>query len=262
MERKNGFKVMKRVMLLVVFVMALLVVPSMNAEAKNCADGQHTWGSWETKKAATYNKKGTKIRYCTVSGCHASETKDIAKKKMNSKQKKVYSAFKKYISAAKTYNRTKMSKCFVDSKKAKNQFYTWSYITKIFKKYNKNITYNVTQIKVKGKKATVKAKITTASIYSAMYIAYDETISWGLDYLAKHNKMPSDSKVIKYFRKKVKSWYKKIGLYDDEDTRTVTFNYVKKNGKWKIKSPTTKILDVANMRCEKAYKDICDDWGF
>ncbi len=260
MTKENGLRVMKRVAFLVI-VMALLLIPSLKTDAKNCADGQHNWGSWETTKAATYNKKGMKIRYCTASGCNAKETKSIAKKKMNSKQKKVYSAFKKYITASKTYNVSKMSKCFASPKNAKKKFIGWSYLTKIFKKYNKNITYNVTQIKVSGKKATLKAKITTGSIYSTIYNAYDDAIVYDLKYYTKHGKEVSDSKLQSYFKKRIKYWYKKNGVDDKKDTRTVTFTYVKKNGSWKIKSPTRNILDVAGMRYEKAYKDICNDWG-
>ena len=210
------------------------------------AIGHHTWSNWFTDRPASYNRNGVQSRYCEY--CDIDQYRELPKKKASAKQRKLIKAVRKYFSAAKKYNPSKLNNCFV--KKTSGSFFSdKKYMIKYCRKYNKdNISYDIKKISIKGKTATVKVEATSTDAYDVFYASFADAV----DYSIAHPGI-STTAFNNYFSKQLK---KNTRLYDISDiTTVVNFSYKKVGGKWKISKNTLAIRDIANCRYEEAYED-------
>ena len=204
----------------------------------------HKYGKWIIDKPATPYAKGKKHRVCSV--CKEEETAVIPIRKSTAAEKKAVKAARKLFAYAKTYNIGKMNACFTKSQDAsffKNNAYMASYC----RKYNKKkLRYSVSNIILKGNKATVKLKVTYPDAYKPL-LKTCEAMNWnGYSY----NSRTGQKKMQSY----VKKYTKRFGVRKMTQTLTVSLKKTKKKG-WKISGSTRAIKNAINCNYRTALKD-------
>ena len=194
----------------------------------------HEWGDWKVIRKATPYKEGKKERYCE--NCDETQTEKIAKRKLTANQKKAVGVVNTYLKAARSYKVNKMNSCF--KKGSKKYGYPVKEINGVFKKYNKKIKWSMVDVTGKGKTIKVKVKVTRPDFYTQAYNSFYETFKW---YILHPNVSDSKltNKLFGKYRTKVKNCTKKTS------TDTVVFTIVKSGKKWKIKTQTRTIVDIA-----------------
>ena len=83
----------------------------------------------------------------------------------------------------------------------------------LFKKNNKKyLSYEIVEVRLKKKTATVKIKVTQPDYYVAFTHAYYDYLNWYEDYYYMNNKTPLDSLAGNRLNRYVKRSIKKYGL--------------------------------------------------
>lgn len=215
----------------------------------------HDWGSWETIRKATPYKKGLKVRTCWE--CEKEQTKSIPKRKLTSNQKKAVKVVTTYLKAAKKYNINKMNSCF--KKRSTKYVYPVANINHIYKKNNKVIKWKMVDARGKGNTITVKVKVTRPDLYSRTYKVFYETMEWAL-YHPNFTEAQLTNKLLSKIKAKLDNYKPKT------TTDTVTFKIVKSGKKWKIKSQTRAIVDIATgfyyEASDDAYDDLVEEYSY
>ena len=131
------------------------------------------------------------------------------------------------MKAAKSYNPDKMKTCFI-----KKPTYAYAkYYRNLFKKNNKKyLSYEIVEVRLKKKTATVKIKVTQPDYYVAFTHAYYDYLNWYEDYYYMNNKTPLDSLAGNRLNRYVKRSIKKYGL--EQKKRTVKFILQKTSRGW------------------------------
>lgn len=191
--------------------------------------------------------KKVKVLLATVlaiSLCLAPMSASAASKK---EIKNVQTTVKKFYNAAKVYNAPRMKSCFVNPDDLK-AFVTMKEMANYCRKQNKKLKYTIRSTKVKGKSATVKVRCTYKNAYDAMYYSFDDAVFYKLihPYCSER-----ELQINQY--KELLSNVKIFGV--PMNTKTITLNLKKVNGKWKISKVTRSILDSINCNYESAYQD-------
>ena len=204
----------------------------------------HKYGAWIIDQAATPYVKGKKHRECKV--CGETITQVIPIRKSTAAEKKAVKAARNLFAYAKTYDIGKMNACFTKSQDAsffKNNAYMASYC----RKYNKKkLRYSVSNIILKGNKATVKLKVTYPDAYKPL-LKTCEAMNWnGYSYNSRTGQKKMQSYVKKYTRR--------FGVRKTTQTLTVSLKKTKKKG-WKISASTRAIKNAINCNYRTALKD-------
>lgn len=170
-------------------------------------------------------------------------------------KKKIIKPVVIYMKAAKSYNPDKMKTCFI-----KKPTYAYAkYYRNLFKKNNKKyLSYEIVEVRLKKKTATVKIKVTQPDYYVAFTHAYYDYLNWYEDYYYMNNKTPLDSLAGNRLNRYVKRSIKKYGL--EQKKRTVKFILQKTSRGWKTKKANNRIKDIAAMRNYQAYEEAQFCW--
>ncbi len=192
----------------------------------------HVWGEWETIEEPTHFKTGSAVRSCDY--CEAEETKELEKRAFTSEEKKANNIVEKYLSAAKAYDIKKMNSCFKNQKP--KLVYPSKRVVSTLKKGATRIRYEVKDITFSGNKCTVTAEVTHPDYYNDAKNAMKTAIK----YYSSYKPDATSDEVAKYFIK----LFKKRVKYETT-TRTIKFSLVKTDGKWKIKTKTQDLMDIA-----------------
>ncbi len=173
-----------------------------------------------------------------------------------SNKSKAEKVVKTYINATKTYNISKMNKCFYT--KPKNAFFIKKKaMAKYCKKYNRKTTYRIKSTKIKGKNATIKVSVTSPDCYYIFLDSFEDFEDYYVDYYLQHGRKPSSAKANAYLMECIRYYTWEWGGVE-YNTRTITFKMIKTKKGWKIKSATDRIKDIANCRYEEAHNDSFD----
>lgn len=232
----------KKLLIMTVITVLSIGFSKINSQAAftEC-NGNHAWSKWEIGKKATSDNYGQKSRLCKK--CHLKQLKTIPKKTATSSEKKVTATVDNFFKYSQKYNGKKLNSLFVSKPKDKF-FVTNSYMTKFCTKYNTEaLSYSITKVSIKGKKATVKVKVIYPNGWMALYNAFDDLTI----YLIKHPKAKLNTQK-KYL-------YKRALHYKDDiiaSSKNITFVLKKTNKSWKINKSTKTMADIVNCGYETA----------
>lgn len=209
------------------------------------ATGVHTYSNWIATEAATAYVAGKESRSCSVCGHTESRTTAKLSKKFSKDEKNVKKATDAFFKYARKYDINKMRKCFATPKKVK-LFASKKNVAKYIRKHNKDLWYEIRNIKVSKKSATV----TVACNYYNAYEAVTESLDDAMYYMA--SKKRSNSAVDKY-------QYKRLTYYDNymadytDSTFTIKLKKVGKN--WKLTNPSRALYNAIHCNYNSAYDD-------
>lgn len=153
-----------------------------------------------------------------------------------------------FYKAAKKSSRSKMDKYM--SKKTYNVSSTKS-MFQLIKPYNKKLSYRVTSVKIKGKKATVKVKVTYRSLRKAYNRAWMDSIFYSMGH-----ENASDQELLDYLFARTKVYAKSTKVPKVKTTAKVYLK--KKNGKWKITSLSKSASNSIYCDFVKAADDLVE----
>lgn len=214
------------------------------------AAGKHAWGKWKTTQKATILTTGKKIRTCKT--CSKQQSESIPKIKATKNEKQLLSSVSAFFSYAKTYDTTKIKNCFQSPEKV-SLFITKKYTAKFIRSCNKNLKYSIKSVSVKGSSATVKVQCRFVNAYNIHLNSINDLTN----YIYSHPGKSSDYLDKVQYKRELK-WYKDFGK--EYSTETLTLNYIKVNGKWKIKKFTNSLKNVIHGNYQKAYDEYF--WNF
>lgn len=210
------------------------------------ATQKHTYGNWRTVASATRYITGKKVRICSV--CSRKDYQTIAKLKTKASKDEinVKKAADSFFSALKKYDIKKLQKCFATSKKV-TLFAKKKNVAKYIRTHNKSLKYQIQDIKVSKKTATVTVSCNYFNAYSQFYDSFDDCVS----YLIK-KKHVSDSALDKY-------QYNRLLHYDKTEhnyvTAKITLKFKKVGKNWKLQNPSTALYNAMHCNYTKAYND-------
>ncbi len=168
-----------------------------------------------------------------------------------SKKGQIKKVIKTYMAGARQTNAKKMSKCMISPGNFKftlNQaMQNLPYLREVYK-YNTKIIYKINGIKTLGKKARVTVVVKSPDIKKA-------TDHAAVEYMELIIKNPgiSDELAEKQFENYLKNDISKYGV--QMYIHTMTFDMVKKGGKWKIKASTDADYDLLYGRYLSIMKE-------
>lgn len=210
------------------------------------ATRQHKWGNWRTIEKANCLWAGLRERNCKV--CGFPQHQQIPKTKATASEKQVISSTKKFFTYAKNYNAAKIKKCFVKPSKI-GVFSSKKYKAKFIRKYNKKyLKYEIDDIRVSKKSATIKVSCSYYDAENAFYNSMGDLVK----YISKHPKA-SDKQLDKYQYGRIVKWNKYFGKEISEKTLTIKFK--KSGSSWKIVSMPKALDNAIHCNYTNAYND-------
>ncbi len=161
-----------------------------------------------------------------------------------------------FFAAAKKYNTKKMSKYFekpeeILSDTKGNE--ALKSVEKLFKRTNKKLSYKISNIKVKGKNATVKVKCK----YQDLSDVYKKTYVKLALYIAANPDATLEDALIYEFKTLPKVY--KTELKKDKivyTTKNITLKLRKSNNTWKMKKCTDSVTDMLHGNILKTNKEL------
>ena len=207
---------------------------------------KHKYGSWKTVTAATRYITGKKVRSCSVCGRKDYQTIAKLKTKASKDEINVKKATDSFFSALKKYDIKKLQKCFATPKKV-TLFAKKKNVAKYIRTHNKSLKYQIQDIKVSKKTATVTVSCNYFDAYSQFYDSFDDCVS----YMIKKKRV-SDSALDKY-------QYNRLLHYDKTEhnyvTAKITLKFKKVGKNWKLQNPSTALYNAMHCNYTKAYND-------
>lgn len=172
----------------------------------------HFWGSWNELIRENAYHSGSQYREC--SECEELEERNVPKRKKTKEEEKILKLMKKYLSASKSYNRSKMQKC-IDKKVNYPK-------GRLYKKYNKKmLSFQILNIEKKKNTYLVTAKVKYPNLEEVTFNAYYDAMDM------THSRRNFKKILNQRIRHELKHVY--------PASRKVTFQIVLKKGKYKIK---------------------------
>lgn len=236
-----------------------------------CSDGaadleecRHEWSAWEVARKATPYKAGAKERTCFL--CGDIQTKAIPKRKMSKTEKKAVAVVKTYLKAAKAYNWKTMNKCFVKTS-SKYGYPTVGKVAKRYRKFNKKmLKWKFIDLRKSGKSYVAYVKVTRPDGYGLIYDPYyNELVNTfdkyvdeyavGRRSVSKDGERAGERAIKKYINA-----LSKKGI-SETYTETVKVPVVKHRGKWKIKSKSMAVVDIATCYYNEGIRNAVKDFG-
>lgn len=210
------------------------------------SNGIHSYSSWETVTKATAYIVGEETRYCTV--CGLDEFRTIAKvsRTISREEKNVKKATASFFKALKKYDIKSLKKCFYSPKKVK-LFASKKNVAKYIRKHNKSLWYQIQDIKVTKKTATVTVSCNYYNAYTPIYESFDDCIN---HFMGK--KRVLSSAYDKYQYKRL-LYYDKY--YTDCSDAKVTLKFKKVGKNWKLLNPSGMLYNVMHCNYTNAYND-------
>lgn len=203
----------------------------------------HDWTRWSFLRKATPYKTGKKERECET--CYKIQRRTIPKRKFTKDEKKAKKVIEQYLKNAKKYNVIKLQKYFY-KKDSSNYFLYDNKAIQLLKKYNKNISWKFKSVLGK-KKIVFTVKVKMPNLYKPAYDAvYKACKAYG-------DGIVSDNNFKGYFMKEYLSRLATAKV--KKKTKTITFNMIKKGGKWKIKKQSREIVDIAVGQLHRGLYD-------
>ena len=151
-----------------------------------------------------------------------------------------------FFSALKKYDIKKLQKCFVTPKKV-SLFTKKKYVAKYVRSHNRSLWYQIQDIKVSKKAATVTVSCNYYNGYTPIYESLDDCV-----YYTAGKKRVSSSALDKYQYKRLLYYDRYYANYSDAKV-TLKFKKVGKN--WKLQNPSTQLYNVMHCNYTKAYND-------
>ena len=210
------------------------------------ATGKHKYGNWKTVTAATRYITGKKVRSCSVCGRKDYQTIAKLKAKASKDEINVKKATDSFFSALKKYDIKKLQKCFATPKKV-TLFAKKKNVAKYIRTHNKSLKYQIQDIKVSKKTATVTVSCNYFDAYSQFYDSFDDCVS----YMIKKKRV-SDSALDKYQYNRLLHYDKTEHNYDNTKI-TLKFKKVGKN--WKLQNPSVTLYNAMHCNYTEAYND-------
>ena len=223
-------------------------------ETKSIPKKDHAWGEWDVTEKPSAFHTGEKERYCD--SCGQYEYATIPKRSLSSNEKKAQSIANTYMKKAKKYDWKGMDKMFAKGSK-KYGYPTVSSITKYYKKYNKKmLKWTVTDITGSGSKYNVHVNVTRPDLYIIMRDPFYKQLVkvWNSGNRSSKVGEKAGVKAVKEYQRKLKKGCKKT------TTRTVVIPVVRSGGKWKIKSKSRDVVDIATGHFNEAMENATSDF--
>ena len=221
-------------------------VCGIQQSTKLSATGKHKYGNWKTITVATRYISGKKVHSCSICGRKDYQTIAKLKTKASKDEINVKKAADSFFSALKKYDIKKLQKCFATPKKV-TLFAKKKNVAQYIRTHNKSLKYQIQDIKVSKKTATVTVSCNYFNAYSQFYDSFDDCVS----YLIK-KKHVSDSALDKY-------QYNRLLHYDKTEhnyvTAKITLKFKKVGKNWKLQNPSTALYNAMHCNYTKAYND-------
>ena len=204
---------------------------------------EHTYGAWKAVSKATAYMEGKDVRSCKYCGHKEYRSTPKLKKKISKDEQNVKKTTDTFFKYLKKYDIGKMKKCFATPKKVKF-FSSKKYLSKYIRKHNKSISYQLRDIKVTGKTATVTV---SCKYYDAYFSIFDSLCDVS-QYRSK--KKRSKTAIDKY-------QYNRLLYYDqyfnDYENKVITIKLKKVGKNWKMSNPSSDLYNVMHCNYTKAY---------